>query len=128
MFLLLYLVTFLGFLGFDYAIPSVYLENNPWVRDIKEMSWGYFKPMYWTWLFYCDRKGWVKYSTVLGCIFTPILVIFWSLIFRDFVKYPRMTLEVFTMGSAFGTILMIFSLLHCILLFFTIYVIDHNKH
>jgi hypothetical protein len=107
LFFLLQLAISFVFFHLDYAIQSIYLERNPWVRDIEEMSWGYFKPMYWTWLFYHDRKRWVKYIMVLLSICTPIVVLTWSLIFTSFFEYPRMTPEVFSIGLAFGTILMI---------------------
>ena len=57
LFSLLHLFIFFVFFGLEYAIQSVYLESNPWVRDIKEMSWGYFRPMYWTWLFIMPERG-----------------------------------------------------------------------
>lgn len=106
-FFLLYLFTFLGFFGLDYAIQGIYLDNNPWVQDIKEMSWGPFRPLYWTWLFYHDWRRWVKYGTVVGSICTLFFVSSFSYLFRTYAEYPRMTTEVFMMGSAFGTILMI---------------------
>jgi hypothetical protein len=117
LFFLIYLFSFLIFFGLDYAIQSVYLERNPWVRDIREMSWGYFRPMYWTWLFYHDRKRWVKYSMALLSICTPIVVLTWSLVFTSFVEYPRMTAEVLIKGSALGTILLILFVIICYLTF-----------
>lgn len=98
------LLSFLALFGFEYFVHSLWLNRNPWVRDVKEMHF-WFNPMFLTWLFHLDRKKWVKWVTPI-CLVGAILIVF---DFALILVVPsgilsRMTPEIFLIGmvSAIG--------------------------
>jgi len=66
-------VCFFALFGLDYGLTAFRLDMNPWVKDVKEMHF-WFNPMYFVWLFYADRKKWMKWTTTLSLVSTLILV------------------------------------------------------
>ena len=72
-FFVIFVFGFLALFALAYFFSAFYLEANPWVRDVEEMEF-LFNPMYFTWLFYVDRKKWVKWNTVISLVFMQLLL------------------------------------------------------
>jgi hypothetical protein len=93
---------FLGFFGLSYAVESIILDSNPWIRDVKEMG-RWFNWMYSTWIFHKNRKTWVKWTTAFCFVGSILLVVEIGLIFySSSYVITRMPLEVFWSGCIFG--------------------------
>jgi hypothetical protein len=68
---------FILFFGLEYIFVSIQLERNPWVKDVKEMSF-WFNPAYFLWLFHVNRKKWSKFVTATTLLITVIVILnFW---------------------------------------------------
>lgn len=100
------ILVFFGLFGLEYFRDSVWLDRNPWVRDVEEMNF-WFNPMYFTWLFYKDRKRWVKWTVALSFVGAIVLVVVFGSILFGFsgssYLIMRMTPEVFWKGCIFGS-------------------------
>ena len=70
---IIFVFGFLAVFALAYFFSAFRLEANPWVKDVEEMHF-LFNPMYFSWLFYVDRKTWVKWNTVISLIFTLLLL------------------------------------------------------
>lgn len=70
---IIFVFGFLAVFALVYFFSAFRLEANPWVKDVEEMHF-LFNPMYFSWLFYVDRKTWVKWNTVISLIFTLLLL------------------------------------------------------
>ena len=70
---IIFVFGFLAVFALVYFFSAFRLEANPWVKDVEEMQF-LFNPMYFSWLFYVDRKTWVKWNTVISLIFTLLLL------------------------------------------------------
>ncbi|OLS13493.1 MAG: hypothetical protein RBG13Loki_2947 [Promethearchaeota archaeon CR_4] len=104
-FFLLNLVAFLGIFGLSCASTSSALDSNPWVKDVPTMTWNYSNRMYDTWLFYHNPKEWYRKYTIICCILGPFLVFAFSLVSQEFTTPPSISLEILSMGFAFGMML-----------------------
>lgn len=100
------ILVFLGLFAFEHFRVSLWLDRNPWVRDVEDMNF-WFNPMYFTWLFYKDRRRWVKWNiagSLVGAI--VLVVVFGSILFgfsSSSYLITRMTPEVFWKGCIFGS-------------------------
>jgi hypothetical protein len=74
-----YISCFLMIFALNYAVTSIQLGRNPWVKDIKEMHF-WFNPVYLTWLFHTDRRKWLKWTTTLALIATIMIILNFGLI------------------------------------------------
>lgn len=70
---IIFVLGFLAVFALAYFFSAFRLEANPWVKDVEDMHF-LFNPMYFSWLFYVDRKTWVKWNTVISLIFTLLLL------------------------------------------------------
>lgn len=61
------------FFALDYGVTAFRLNQNPWVKDVKEMHY-WFNPMYFVWLFNVNRRKWVKWTTALSLIATIMVI------------------------------------------------------
>jgi len=98
---------FLLFFALDYGVTALRLNQNPWVKDVKEMHY-WFNPMYFVWLFHVDRKKWVKWTTALSLIATIMVIttIAMALAAYQVTLTPVLGQSIFT-GWLFGTVLTI---------------------
>lgn len=96
----------LGLFAFEHFRVSLWLDRNPWVRDVEEMKF-WFNPMYFTWLFYKDRKKWVKWNIAGSLAGAIVLVVVLGSTLLGFSGSSyliwRMTPEVFWKGCIFGS-------------------------
>jgi hypothetical protein len=70
---IIFVFGFLALFALTYFFSAFRLEANPWVKDVKDMEF-LFNPMYFAWLFYVDRKKWVKWNTAVSLMVTVLLV------------------------------------------------------
>ena len=111
-FFLALLITFFALFGLEYFVHSLWLDRNPWVRDVKEMHF-WFNPMFFTWLFYQDRKRWAKWITAFSLVGAVILVTdFAAILTLPSYTTSRITPNTFFIGIILATSIMIlFSLI-----------------
>jgi len=64
---LAHIALFLSFFALNYMITSFHLSRNPWVKDIKQMSF-WFNPAWYIWAFHTNRRKWLKWSTAIASI------------------------------------------------------------
>lgn len=106
------IICFLALFGLEYFVHSLWLDRNPWVRDVKEVHF-WFNPMFLTWLFYQNRKRWVKWITAFCIIGAVVLVLDFALtVAMPSYTTSRMTPDTFLIGIISATSLMVlFSLI-----------------
>jgi len=78
---------------------------NPWVSDVKRMEGPCFNPMYMTWLFENDRRGWAAYTTLFTALFTPFFGIILFYLFTDGKVTFENSFIGFSIGCVFLTVL-----------------------
>jgi len=107
MFFTAFLFCFLGLFCLEYLAHSIWLNHNPWVRDVEKMGF-WFNPMFFTWVFYRDHKRWVKLITAI-CLVAAILIVinFAMILMTPFYTMSRMTSEIFLTGTVSAICLMI---------------------
>lgn len=105
------LISFFALFGLEYFVYSVWLSHNPWVRDVKEMHF-WFNPMFLTWLFYQNRKRWMKWISAFCLIGAFVIVLDFALILvTPFHTASQITPQTFLIGIVLATSLMaLFSL------------------
>lgn len=70
---IIFVFSFLAVFALAYFSSAFRLAANPWVEDVEEMKFV-LSPMYFIWLFYVDRKKWVKWNTAISLIIMPLLL------------------------------------------------------
>jgi len=102
-----FVACFLLFFALDYGVTALRLNQNPWVKDVKEMHY-WLNPMYCVWLFHVNRKKWVKWTTMLSLVATIMVIttIAMALTAYQLTLTPVLGQSIFT-GWLFGTVLTI---------------------
>jgi len=83
-FYLLFTFLFFGFFFAFYAMSVYVSEQNPWLREVRDMkasnagNW-----MYMPWLLVHDEEQWGVYTTIMDILFTVIFGTMLFLLFTD---------------------------------------------
>jgi len=107
---LAHIALFLSFFALNYMITSFHLSRNPWVKDIKQMSF-WFNPAWYIWAFHTNRRKWLKWSTAIASIAAIITCVDFGLALAPtsstITLWLHMTNRDFWIGLLIGALLLI---------------------
>jgi len=85
-------------------------SRNPWVKDIKQMSF-WFNPAWYIWAFHTNRRKWLKWSTAIASIAAIITCVDFGLALAPtssiITLWLHMTNRDFWIGLLIGALLLI---------------------